>query len=154
MRYFALYQREFSGMPKQLGPNSHVLVDYTSADDLEEVFGRFQSETMTEKRRCRIVSSPVQHTSMSVGDYLVGEDGLCYAVMPIGFKRLEPESVAVRTELALHLLALGLEASVGWTKLFTHEPAQLAFSIVERLRTDLYGVATHAKRPYTTPPLP
>ena len=68
-------------------------------------------------------------------------------LMPVGFKRLEPESVAVRTELAFHLLALGLEASLGWTKLFTHEPAQLTFSIVQRLRTDVYGVATHAKRP-------
>ena len=134
-------------MPKQLGPNSHVLVDYTSADDLEEVFSRSQSETMTEKRCCRIVSNPVQHTSMSVGDYLVDEDGSCCTVMPISFKRLEPEGVAVSTELALHLLALGLEASLGWTKLFTHEPTQLTFSIVQRLRTDVYGVATHAKRP-------
>ena len=38
MRYFALYQREFSGQLRTLTPNLHVFVDHTTADDLEEVF--------------------------------------------------------------------------------------------------------------------
>lgn len=152
MRYFALYQREFSGMPKQLEPNSHVLVAYTSADSLEDVFNRFQSETMTEKRRRRIMSNPVRHTSMSVGYIVIGENGFCHAVMPIGFAEVEANSIAECTELALHLLALSLEASEGWTRLFEREPAQLAFSLAERLRTDVYGVASRARTPYATPP--
>lgn len=35
MRYFALYQREFTGMPRALEGESHTFVDYTTANDLE-----------------------------------------------------------------------------------------------------------------------
>ncbi len=64
MRYFALYQREFSVVPQPLTADSHVFVDYTSANDLEKMFTQFQGEVMTETRRCRVHVSGVNHTSM------------------------------------------------------------------------------------------
>ncbi len=108
MRYFALYQREFSGRPQTLTPDSHVFVDYTKAENLEEVFAQFQAEVMTETRRCRVLGSFVCHASMSVGDLLLDEAGHLFAVMPVGFKRVRLATLKSRTELALHLLALGL----------------------------------------------
>ena len=136
MRYFALYQREFSGKPHSLSPNSHVVVDTTSADDLEEVFARFQAEEMNEKRLNRVTLSSVHHTSMSVGDYLITETGACSAVTQIGFQKAGMETLGTRTELALHLLALGLEQTPGWVELFEEDPARLCFAILERLRND------------------
>jgi hypothetical protein len=152
MRYFALYQREFSGRPQTLTPGSHVFVDYTTADDLEEVFAQFQGEVMTETRRCRILISPVRHTSMSVGDLLVDETGRCSAVMPVGFQKLRIVTLESRTELALHLLALGLERTPGWTALFEQDAALLGAAIAQRLRSNAYGTAMYARAPYPIPP--
>ncbi len=152
MRYFALYQREFSGRPRTLTPDSHVFVDTTIADDLEEVFAQFQSEVMTETRRCRILISPVRHTSMSVGDLLIDEAGHCSAVMPVGFQKLRIVTLEARTELALHLLSLGLERTPGWRELFEQDAALLAAAIAQRLRTNAYGTARYARAPYPIPP--
>ena len=132
MRYFALYQREFSGQPRMLRPDSHVIVDTTSADDPEE---------MDKKRLNRVTLSSVRHTSMSVGDYLIDETGRCFAVMRVGFRRAGTETLGTRTELALHLLALGLEQTPGWVELFEQDPARLCFAILERLRNDPDSVA-------------
>ena len=151
MRYFALYQREFTGMPRALTAMSHTFVNYTTANDLEEVFVQFQDEVMTETRRCRVQCSFVRHTSMSVGDLLIDETGHLFAVMPVGFKRVRPDTVESRTELALHLLALGLEKTPGWSELFEHDPALLAAAIALRLRTDAYGAARYALAPYQIP---
>jgi hypothetical protein len=152
MRYFALYQLEFSGRPQTLTPDSHVFVDYTTADDLEEVFAQFQSEVMTETRRCRVQLSPVRHTSMSVGDLLIDETGRCFAVMPVGFQKVGIVTLEARTELALHLLALGLARTPGWTELFEQDAALLAAATYQRLRTDAYGTAMYARAPYPIPP--
>ncbi len=108
-------------------------------------------EVMTETRRCRVQCSFVRHTSMSVGDYLIDETGHLFAVMPVGFKQVRPDTVASRTELALHLLALGLEKTPGWRELFEHDPALLGAAIVERLRTDAHGAARYALAPYQFP---
>jgi hypothetical protein len=151
MRYFALYQREFSGRPRTLTPDSHIFIDYTTADDLEEVFAQFQSEVMTETRRCRVMISPVRHTSMSVGDLLIDEAGRCHAVMPVGFLKLGIVTLETRTELALHLLALGLERTPGWRELFEQDPALLAAAIAQRLRTNAYGTAKYARAPRPIP---
>lgn len=77
-------------MPRALATNSHTFVDYTAADDLEEVFAQLQGEVMTETRRCRVQLSPVRHITMSVGDLLIDEAGHLFAVMPVGFKRVRP----------------------------------------------------------------
>ena len=151
MRYFALYQREFSGRPRTLTPDSHVFVDYTTADDLEEVFAQFQAEVMTETRRCRVQLSPVRHTSMSVGDLLSDETGHLFAVLPVGFQKVRIGTLGTRTELALHLLALGLERTPGWRELFEQDAALLGAAIAQRLRNDAYGTAMYARAPHPIP---
>ena len=152
MRYFALYQREFSGRPRTLTPDSHVFVDYTTADDLEEVFAQFQAEVMTETRLCRVQLSLARHTSMSVGDLLIDEAGRCFAVMPVGFQKLRIVTLETRTELALHLLALGLERTPGWRELFEQDAALLGAAIVEQLRKRRLGTAHYALAPHEIPP--
>ena len=152
MRYFALYQREFSGRPQTLAPDSHVFVDYTTADDLEEVFVQFQAEVMTETRLCRVQLSLARHTSMSVGDLLIDEAGRCFAVMPVGFQKLRSVTLETRTELALHLLALCLERTPGWRELFEQDAALLGAAIVEQLRKRRLGTAHYALSPYEIPP--
>lgn len=152
MRYFALYQQEFSGRPQTLTPDSHVFVDCTTADDLEEVFAQFQAEMMTETRRCRMFGSCVRHTSMSMGDLLLDETGHLFAVTPVGFKRVRLDTLESRTELALHLLALGLEKTPGWCELFKQDAALLAAATYQRLRTNAYGTAMYARAPYPIPP--
>lgn len=152
MRFFVLYQRPFSGMPQPPAVDSHVFVDYTEADSLEEVFDQFQAEAMTEGRRCRLFLKPVCHTSMSVGDLVIDEGGSCSAVMPIGFAPVKLDTPEAQVELALHLLALRLEDTAGWAGLFERDPARLAATIVERLRNDDYGVRSYARRPYRLPP--
>lgn len=151
MRYFVLYQREFSGQPRMLKPDSHVIVDYTSAEDLGEVFSRFQAEEMDEKRLNRVMLSPVRHISMSVGDYLIDDTGRCFAVMRVGFRRAGTETLGTRTELALHLLALGLEQTPGWVELFEQDPARLCFAILERLRNDSGSAVGCALKPRSLP---
>ena len=152
MRFFVLYQRSFTGLPEPLTPDSHVFVDYTEADSLEEVFNQFQAEAMTEGRRCRLFLKPVRHTSMSVGDLVIDEGGSCFAVMPIGFDPIMLDTLEAQVELALHLLALGLEDTAGWDELFEHDPARLAAANARRLRNDAYGVGSYARRPYQLPP--
>ena len=140
-------------MPQNLEADSHVFVDYTTADDLEEVFAQFQGEAMTEARRCRVLLTFVRHTSMSVGDIVVDETGRCFTVMPVGFKRAKLDTLETRTELALHLLSLGLEGTPGWRELFEQDAALLAAAIVNRLRNDAYGAGSYARRPYQVPRL-
>lgn len=152
MRYFALYQTQFTGMPRTPEADSHVFTDYTTADDLEEVFAQFQAEVMTEARLYRVALTRARHTSMSVGDFVVDETGHCFTVMPSGFKQTRMDTVESRTELALHLLSLGLERTPGWAELFEHDPAQLVAAIVNRLRNDPYGATSRARRPYGIPP--
>jgi hypothetical protein len=151
MRYFALYQREFSGRPRTLTPDSHLFVDYTNADDLKKVFAQFQVEVMTETRRCRVQLSPVRHTSMSVGDLVIDEAGHLFGVMPVGFQKVSISTLETRTELALHLLALALERTPGWRELFEHDAALLGAAIVGRLRNDAYGTAMYARAPHPIP---
>ncbi len=152
MRYYALYQREFSGTPRPLSPNSHTFVDYTTANDLEEVFAQFQAEGMTEKRSARVWFRLVKHTSMSVGDVVIDENGHAFMVLTMGFGAVELTNTLTRTELALHLLSLGLETTVGWRELFEHDPALLATAIVARLRNDPYGVGHYSLKPFGIPP--
>lgn len=152
MRYYVLYQCEFSVTPQPLSVNSHKFVDYTSATGVEEVFTQFQGETMTETRYTRILLRFVKHTSMSVGDVVIDDDGHAFMVLPVGFREVEPTNLVTRTELALHLLSLGLEATAGWTELFEHDPALLATAIVARLRNDPYGVGHYALKPFGIPP--
>ena len=152
MRYFVLYQRKFSVTPQPLGVNSHTFVDYTSAANVEEVFTQFQGETMTETRYNRILLRFVKHTSMSVGDTVIDEDGHAFMVLPVGFGVAELPGLEARTELALHLLSLGLETTVGWTELFEHDPALLTAAIIARLRHDPYGVGRESLKPFGIPP--
>jgi len=113
VRYYVLYQSEFSVMPQPPNVNSHKFIDYTSANGVEEVFAQFQGETMTETRYTRIVLRFVKHTSMSVGDVVIDDGGHAFMVLPVGFGEVELSSPLARTELALHLLSLGLELWVG-----------------------------------------
>ena len=153
MRYFAIYQREFSVVPQPLTADSHVFVDYTTAMDLEEVFAQFQGEVMTEARRCRVLFTFVRHTSMSVGDIVIDEAGRCFTVMPVGFEETDLSTPESRAGLALHLLSLGLEGTPSWAELFEHDAALLTAAIVERVRNDAYGVGSYARRPYQFPPV-
>ncbi len=152
MRYYALCQREFSVTPQPLSPNSHKYVDYTNANDLEEVFAQFQAEGVTEERSAQVWLRLVKHTSMSVGDVVIDDGGHAFMVLTVGFGEVDLTNPLARTELALHLLSLGLETTVAWTELFEHEPAALAAAIVARLRNDPYGVGHSALKPYTIPP--
>ncbi len=140
-------------VPQPLTADSHVFVDYTSANDLEEVFTQFQGEVMTETRRCRVHVSGVNHTSMSVGDFVIDETGHLFAVIPLGFKQARIYTLETRTELALHLLALGLESTPGWSELFEQDPALLGAAIVRRLRSGAYGAAHYALDPLPIPPI-
>lgn len=108
---------------------------------------------MTETRLCRVQCCFVRHTEVSVGDLLIDETGCCFAVMPVGFKQVRPDTVESRTELALHLLSLGLERTPSWAELFECDPALLAAAIVERLRTDTHGATRCASTPYQPPPV-
>ncbi len=148
MRYFALYQREFTGQPQLMKPDSHVLTDTTTADDLETVFAQFQAEVMTETRRARVAFAVARHTSMSVGDFVLDETGHCFAVMPVGFEKAVIVTLESRTELALQLLSLGLERTPGWAELFEQDPALLGAAIVDRIRNDAYGTGSRARKPY------
>lgn len=152
MRYFVLYQREFTGHPQALEANAHTLVDTTTAENHEEVFAQFQAEVMTETRRCRVQLSPVLHTSMSVGGLLIDEAGHLFAVMLVGFKNAKLDCLEARTELALHLLALRLERTPGWRELFEQDAALLGAAIVDRLRSEPYGTARYALVPHSIPP--
>ncbi len=148
MRYYVLYQSEFSVMPRLLNVNSHKFVDYTSASNVEEVFAQYQAENLTDERYARIVLRFVKHTCMSVGDVVIDDGGHAFMVLPVGFGEVELSSLEARTELALHLLSLGLESTVGWTELFEHDPALMATAIVARLRNDPYGVGRTALKPF------
>lgn len=139
-------------MSRTLETDSHVFVDYIAADDLEEVFTKFQAEVMTEMRTIRILTKNARHTSMSVGDYVIDETGYCFAVMPVGFKRAALGTLESCTELALHLLSLGLERTPGWSELFEQDSALLASAIIDRLRNDAYGAGSYARKPYGIPP--
>ena len=141
-------------MPQTLEADSHVFVDHTAADGLEEVFAEFQAEGMTEMRTIRIRTKNVRHTSVSVGDLVIDETGYCFAVMPVGFKRVALGTLESRTELALHLLSLGLGRTPGWSELFEQKPALLAFAVIDRLRNDAYGVGSYARKPYGILPAP
>ena len=152
MRYFALYQREFSVVPQRLSADFDMFVDYTTAGDLEEVFAQFQGEVMTEARRCRVLFKFVRHTSMSVGDIVIDEAGSCFTVMHVGFEETDLSTLESRAGLALHLLSLGLEGTPGWTRLLEHDAALLTVTIVDRLRNDAYGVGSYARKPYQFPP--
>lgn len=148
MRYFALYQREFTGRPQLMKADSHVFTDYTTADDLGEVFAQFQAESMHETRRIRVALTATHHTSMSVGDFILDDAGRCFAVMPVGFIKAVITTLEFRTELALHLLSLGLERTPGWAELFEQDPALLGAAIADRIRNDAYGTGSRAKSPY------
>ena len=152
MRYYVLYQREFSITPRPLSPNSHEFVDYTTAGSLEEVFAQFQAEAMNDTRHTRILLRFVKHTNMSVGDVVIDEGGHAFMVLTVSFGKLDLATPEARTELALHLLSLGLETTVGWTELFERDPALLTAAIVARFRNDPYGVGHNALKPFGIPP--
>ncbi len=116
------------------------------------MFAQSQSEVMTETRRCRVQLSPVHHTLMSMGDLLIDEAGHLFAGTPVGFKKVRLDTLESRTELALHLFALGLEKTPGWTGLFEHAPALLGAAIVDRLRSGIYGTTSYALGPHPIPP--
>jgi len=152
LRYYALYQYELSVTPQPLHVNSHKFVDYITAGSLEKVFAQFQAEAMNDTRRTRILLRFVKHTSMSVGDVVIDDEGHAFMVLPMGFGEVDLATPEVCTELALHLLSLGLETTAGWRELFEHDPAALATAIVARLRNDPYGVGHDALKPFGIPP--
>lgn len=150
MHYFALYQTDFAGMPKPLSIGSHTLVGSVTADDLEEAYSDLQAESMCGVLAEQIAANLlVRHTSASVGDILVTEDGVGFMVDLTGFRPIKLESSAARAEYALHLMSMRLIGTKGWDALFTEDPAATTAVLVERLRDDTLGLVYHARHPFS-----
>lgn len=96
----------------------------------------------------RIAAYPsVAHTSASVGDIFVTEDGCGFMVDLFGFKPLRLESSAGRAEYALHLMSLRLTGMSGCNALFLEDAAATIAALVERLRHDTLGLIYLARHP-------
>jgi hypothetical protein len=69
-------------------PQEWVKVKEVKATDLEEVFQMMQGEVWSPNGEARdlIRGLGLTHTSMSVGDFIEDEDGLCWKVQGCGFK--------------------------------------------------------------------
>lgn len=148
MHYFALYQTVFKGMARPLQVGSHALVGSLTAANLEEAYCDLQAESMCGVLAERIAANPsVAHTSASLGDILVPEDGCGFMVDLFGFKLLRLESSAGRAEYDLHLMSMRLERSPGWDALFREDAAAMTAVLVERLRHDTLGLFDHARHP-------
>ena len=94
MRYQALYQTRFTGMPRPVTEGSHVFVTHIEADALEVAFFCLQGEFMAEEVAERVRNHPqVQHMSLSVGDILVDEHGTAWMVDLIGFRPVPPDQL-------------------------------------------------------------
>lgn len=94
MRYLALYQTRFVGLPRPVTAGSHVFVTDIDAPDLEVAFFRLQGEFMAEEVAERVGNHPqVQHTSLSVGDILVDDTEAAFMVDVIGFRPVPPDQL-------------------------------------------------------------
>lgn len=70
---------------------THVhLKDLNTDGDLEDVWFQMQGETWSPNGEARelIKSKGLQHTSMSVGDVAVDQNGKAYIVASVGFETL------------------------------------------------------------------
>lgn len=150
MHYFALYRREFTGMPRPLRVGSHALVGSVTAEDLDEAFYRLQGESMCGVLAEQIAANlQVRHTSASVGDILVNAEGIAFMVDLTGFSFLRLETTSARAEYALHLMSMQLEGSPGWEALFAEDATATAALLSERLRHDTLGLVYQARHPFT-----
>lgn len=69
---------------------THVLLREVEASDLETLFHNCQGEVWSPNGEARdmITSKGLAHTSMSVGDVAMDDEGVFWAVAIIGFTRL------------------------------------------------------------------
>lgn len=69
---------------------THVHLMDVDADSMEHVFMKMQGEQWSPNGEARhmIRAKNLNHTSMSVGDVLVGPSGLVYRCDTLGFKRV------------------------------------------------------------------
>lgn len=98
--YFAVYQLGGPAPnPKDL-EDTHVLLKHLDIPDgemtaqLEDIFHTMQGEVWSPNGEAKplILSKGLRHTSMSVGDVVVTEDGTVFVVDMIGFKPLGKRS--------------------------------------------------------------
>lgn len=71
-------------------PNTHAMVRFLEAKDLDEVYHEMQGENWSPEGEARslIRMLGLQHTSMSVGDVIEDiESGAFYQVMRVGFEQ-------------------------------------------------------------------
>ncbi len=101
MRFYAYYQRGFTGRPQPFSLKTHVHAATLEAENLEEVFHKLQAEHLAPEDAAALRARGTQHTSMSVGDVVIDELGHAHQVMPIGFRQLDPETAEERFERLL-----------------------------------------------------
>jgi hypothetical protein len=101
MRFYAYYQRRFTRCPQPFSLETHAHAATLEAKNPEEVFHRLQGENLTPQDAVALRACGAQHTSMSVGDVVIDELGHAHQVMPVGFRKLEPETTDERFERLL-----------------------------------------------------
>jgi hypothetical protein len=69
---------------------SHVLLGQIEATDLDNVFWQMQGENWSPhgEAKALLQSLGLSHTSMSTGDVLEDEDGVCWECIEQGWRRL------------------------------------------------------------------
>lgn len=134
MRFSALYQTPFVGMPRPFRQGSHAYACDIEAEGFEAAFAALQGEAMPEQLVWRIRANPlVQHTSLSVGDILIDPDGFAFMVDLVGFSTLELSTPEAAAAFAVQLRSLGLQHAAGWDALLR----QHAPGIIETLALQL-----------------
>lgn len=97
MDYHAYYQKKPTFTSQTVTVDSHRYVATVSAPHPEAAFKALQANFMTRKVFKQVCAAST-HTSLSVGDALLGEDGRLYAVDPTGFFEQEPVTPRERFE--------------------------------------------------------
>jgi len=134
MRYSALYQKWFTDTRHSFGQGSHVFAAALEAATLDDAFEKLQAEFMDQPTLSSVAASPALHTSLSVGDALLDEEGNFYIVASVGFEHVEPGNVEDRAEVALHMLRCGLIGTPGWHRLFREDGGVVVQRMLEQLQ--------------------
>ena len=98
MRYDVWYMKPewfregiLGGESKGSLTSTHVFLKTVEAENLDQVFSKMQGENWSPNGEARdlIIEKGLQHTSMSVGDVAVDEDGKVHIVQRSGFKQVD-----------------------------------------------------------------
>ena len=83
--------RDCGKLPKPTAlAETHVYLKQIEADSLEDVFEKMQGDNWSPNGEANelIQSKGLRHTSMSVGDIIVNQEGECWMADVVGFEKL------------------------------------------------------------------